>query len=122
VLLVDDHADTLEVLSAILTERGMTVTTAESASQAFEILTAGGTDVLVCDVSMPGEDGLALMSRLRAAGVATVPAIALSAYARPEDRHRALAAGFKLYLVKPIEAAELVAAITEVMAGAALRG
>ena len=123
VLLVDDHADTLEVLSAILTERGMTVTTAESASQAFEILTAGGTDVLVCDVSMPGEDGLALISRLSAAGVATVPAIALSAYARPEDRHRALAAGFKLYLVKPIEAAELVAAITEVMAGAAsLRG
>jgi PAS domain S-box-containing protein len=116
VLLIDDHADTLEVLSAMLAEHQVLVSTADSARAAVDVLLGGGTDVLVCDISMPGEDGLTLIRRMRAAGGALVPAIALSAYARPEDRQRALAAGFDAHLAKPVEPADLVAAITGVMA------
>ena len=115
VLLVDDHVDTLDVLSAVLRESGMTVSTADSAPLAIEMLTAGGADVVVCDISMPGEDGLSLITRIRAAGVMALPAIALSAYAGPQDRQRALAAGFNLHLAKPVEPADLVNAIGGVL-------
>jgi CheY-like chemotaxis protein len=116
VLLIDDHADTLEVLGVMLRENGMSVRTANSADSAIERLTVGGADVIVCDVAMPGEDGLSLMARIRAAGAPTLPAIALSAYARPEDRQRALAAGFNIHLAKPVEPADLLQAIGSVIA------
>ena len=111
VLVVDDHADTLEVLAALLRENGMRVRMASSTESAIEMFTAGGADVIVCDLAMPGEDGLALIARIRAAGATTLPAIALSAYARPEDRQRALAAGFNIHLAKPVEPADLLKAI-----------
>ena len=115
VLLVDDHADTLEVLSAMLAEHDMLVSTADSARAAIDVLLNGGADVVVCDLSMPGEDGLTLIRRMRAAAGPLVPAIALSAYARPEDRQRALETGFDLHLAKPVEPADLVAAISGVL-------
>jgi CheY-like chemotaxis protein len=111
VLVVDDHADTLEVLAAMLRENGMRVRMADSTASAVEMFTAGGADVIVCDLAMPGEDGLSLSARIRAAGATTLPAIALSAYARPEDRQRALAGGFNIHLAKPVEPADLLKAI-----------
>ena len=71
-------------------------------------------DVLLADIGMPGEDGYTLIRRIRAAeapGLASIPAAALTAFARDEDRQRALQAGFQLHLAKPIDAPSLVAAV-----------
>ena len=94
-----------------------TVLQAASVAQAMEILSRDRVDVLLTDVAMPGEDGYALIRRLRASHdeiAASIPAIALTAFARPEDRHHALQAGFQLHLAKPIDARSLVSAIASV--------
>jgi signal transduction histidine kinase/CheY-like chemotaxis protein len=113
VLVVDDDTETREVVAASLQSCQATVRTAASASQAFEVLQHEHIDVLLADIAMPGEDGYALIRRVRSlkAEAAAIPAAALTALARDEDRQQALDAGFQLHLAKPIDADSLVAAV-----------
>jgi PAS domain S-box-containing protein len=119
VLLVDDDADSLELMKVILEQHGATVDTVRSVDEALRGLDRVVPDVLVSDISMPGEDGFDLMRRVRAMeGPAQgTPAIAVSAYARPEDAARAVAAGFRRHLAKPVDPRELVRAIDAVRGG-----
>jgi signal transduction histidine kinase/CheY-like chemotaxis protein len=119
VLVVDDDKESREMVAAHLQDSRADVLTAASAAHAFELLQRQHVDVLLADIGMPGEDGYSLIRRLRAIDaprLATMPAAALTAFARDEDRHRALQAGFQMHLSKPIDAASLVAAV------ASLRG
>ncbi|HUE80854.1 MAG TPA: CHASE domain-containing protein [Pyrinomonadaceae bacterium] len=114
ILLVDDDVDTLELISAALRQRDARVTAVSSASQALEAIAKSVPDVLVSDIAMPDEDGYELLARVRALHCEVsckIPAVAITAYARDEDRQRALSCGFADYLAKPIELAELIAAV-----------
>jgi signal transduction histidine kinase/CheY-like chemotaxis protein len=111
VLLVDDEADARDLLTAVLVQSGAEVVATASAAEALDALARTRAHVLVSDISMPDEDGYALLSRVRALGLdrgAQLPAVALTAYAREEDRTRALAVGFQVHVPKPVEPAELV--------------
>ncbi len=114
VLLVDDDPDTLQFLSVMLTESKAMVQTAGSVSEALEILEWYQPHVLVSDLAMPNEDGFSLIASLRKLegdrGQA-IPAVALTSYVRVEDRARALAAGFSMFVPKPIQPNELITAI-----------
>jgi CheY-like chemotaxis protein len=115
VLVVDDDEDTRQVMCTFLEAHQATVRTAGSAAAALDVLQREQVDVLLADVAMPGEDGYSLIRRLRAqgtAGSAQVPAAALTAFAREEDRVAALDAGFQMHLAKPIDAAALVSAVS----------
>nr|MBA3241074.1 response regulator [Acidobacteriota bacterium] len=113
VLVVDDEADTLDLLSSLLERCGAEVTTAASAAEALESFAARTPEILISDIGMPGEDGYALIESIRALeaqrGGDRTPAIALTAYATVEDRVRALQAGFQVHVPKPIEPVELMA-------------
>ncbi|HEV7472446.1 MAG TPA: ATP-binding protein [Pyrinomonadaceae bacterium] len=112
VLLVDDDRDTLQILGLMLRESKAIVETAASVSEAMEILEWYRPQVVVSDLAMPGEDGYALISRIRALdGGAGIPAVALTSYVRVEDRTRALSAGFNMFVPKPIQPRELITAI-----------
>jgi CheY-like chemotaxis protein len=114
ILLVDDESDTREVVAAQLQESGATVLTAESVTRALELLQREHVDVLLADIGMPGEDGYSLIRRVRAlpqASMAAIPAAALTALARKEDRQQALQAGFQMHLTKPVDSKVLVTAI-----------
>lgn len=114
ILVVDDEADTCELLRSLLTKCGADVTAARSASEAFRLFQLVIPDVLVSDIGMPHEDGYELMRKVRALSEESggkVPAVALTAYARAEDRVRALRAGFQMHVSKPIELTELVAIV-----------
>jgi PAS domain S-box-containing protein len=111
VLIVDDETDSREVLTATLEQVGAEVTAVASASEALDAITQLTPDVLVSDIGMPLEDGYSLIRKVRqlkAEQGGQIPAIALTAYARPEDRMRAIAAGFQMHIAKPLEPAELV--------------
>jgi CheY-like chemotaxis protein len=111
VLAVDDEADARELIRRLLEECDADVRTASSASEAMAALESFRPDVIVSDIGMPEEDGYTMIRRIRALGAARggrVPAVALTAYARSEDRMRALAAGFQMHVVKPVEPAELI--------------
>jgi PAS domain S-box-containing protein len=114
VLVVDDEPDVRELVTAMLEPRGVRVRTAASAEEALARLREAPCDVLLSDVAMPGEDGYQLVERVRRlppeAGGRT-PAVAMTAYARAEDRARALRAGFQLHLPKPLSPDELVAVL-----------
>ena len=110
VLVVDDDLDAREVVKRLLEERRSVVSTAGSAEEAMRLLREKRFDVLVSDIGMPDEDGLSLLGRVRALGAKAggdLPAVALTAYARPEDREKAMRAGFQVHLAKPIDPAEL---------------
>jgi signal transduction histidine kinase/ActR/RegA family two-component response regulator len=114
VLVVDDDMDSRDVVSAYLEAHHATVQTAASAADAFALLQREPVDVLLADVAMPGEDGYSLIRRVRALSrgrAALVPAAALTAFAREEDRVAALKAGFQMHLTKPIDPDSLVAAV-----------
>ena len=113
VLVVDDEPDARSLIQRVLEDCGAAVTTAASATEAIRILKDGTLEVIVSDIGMPGEDGYALIRRVRALGDsnANVPAIALTAYARIEDRVKAIHAGFQLHLSKPVEPVELIAMV-----------
>jgi signal transduction histidine kinase/ActR/RegA family two-component response regulator len=115
VLLVDDQPDARELLAMVLGEAGAEVSTAASAAEALELLRRAGADVLVSDVGMPVEDGYALVGRVRSLTADPIPAVALTAYAAEEDRRRALAAGFDVHVSKPVEPAELVSVIADLV-------
>ena len=113
VMVVDDDEESRHVVAAHLESCDATVVTAGSAAEAMQLLQLHDVNVLLADIAMPGEDGYSLIRRLRAldASVATVPAAALTAFAREEDRQEALDAGFQLHLSKPIDANSLIAAV-----------
>jgi CheY-like chemotaxis protein len=114
VLVVDDEPDARELLSAVLKDAGATVTEAASVAAAMNEIARGSVSVIVSDVGMPSEDGYMFMERMRAEeprGTRAVPSLALTAYARTEDRERALAAGFQEHLAKPVDPATLVRAV-----------
>jgi CheY-like chemotaxis protein len=116
VLVVEDEPDTRDVLRTILQQCGSQVVTAESAAEAMRVLATWKPDVLISDIGMPEEDGYSLIARVRALGAehgSTVPAIALTAYAKEEDRRRALNAGFQVHVAKPVEPLELAAVVAD---------
>jgi CheY-like chemotaxis protein len=114
VLLVDDDQDTLDLLSAALTQRSAKVTAVSSAAAAFESIKSFRPDVLISDIAMPGEDGYRLMERVLALDIVPeIPAIAITAYAKQEDKERALAAGYQRFLSKPVELGEFISAVAE---------
>jgi signal transduction histidine kinase len=114
VLVVDDEADTRDMVSAILASQGASVEVAASAAEALAMLARSRPHILVSDVEMPGQDGYELIRQVRRLGPeegGKTPAAALTAYARPEDRMRALMAGFQIHVPKPVQPAELVAVV-----------
>jgi CheY-like chemotaxis protein len=114
ILIVDDDRDTLDLLSAALTQRSARVTTASSAAEAIRALKFFRPDVLISDIAMPHEDGYQLLEQVTALGVVPgIPVIAITAYAKEEDKARALAAGFQRFLAKPVELSEFIAAVAE---------
>ena len=119
VLVIDDVPDTLDVLEQILSYSGAATMTAPGAGAALALLEREVPDVIVSDVGMPEVDGFELMRRIRRrAATADIPAIALTAFTRQDDRDKALQAGFTDYLAKPVEPAALAAAIKRAVATA----
>jgi CheY-like chemotaxis protein len=114
VLAVDDDRDALELLHDILSAAGAGVLPADSAPAALATLEVERPDVIVADLGLPRMDGFELIARIRAhadPGVRRIPAAALTAYARSEDRARALRQGFQIHLAKPVDPSELLAAV-----------
>jgi PAS domain S-box-containing protein len=121
-LVVDDEKDARELLKSALKHYGADVIAVSSAAEAYNLITATPTqdrpDVMVADIGMPDEDGYSLISRLREwelARGAYIPAVALTAYGRAEDRMRALKAGFQMHVAKPVDPDELVIVITSLV-------
>jgi signal transduction histidine kinase len=110
VLFVDDEPDARELVTMVLGDAGAEVRTASSTAEALGMIDGGDIDVVVSDIGMPGEDGYALMRKLNERPERP-PAIALSAFTSPQDRERALAAGFVTHLPKPLDAPALIAFI-----------
>ena len=118
VLVVDDQADARDLIKRVLEECDAHVVTAATASEALAAVEVERPDVLVSDIGMPDVDGYELLRKVRALGTARggrLPAIALTAFARSEDRTRALHAGFLVHVSKPIEPSELVATVASVV-------
>lgn len=113
VLVVDDDADARELIARLLQARQATVSVASSAEEAHKLIANGHPDVIVSDIGMPGQDGYQFIRELRKAGVRT-PAIALTAFARSEDRMRALQSGYQMHLAKPVQPAELITVVGSV--------
>ena len=115
VLVVDDEPDARNVIRATLEGAGATVSVADGAAAARAMLAGVRPHVLVSDISMPGEDGYDLMRSVRAMGIGyttrEMPSIALTAYARQQDRQRALMAGFQMHVTKPVDPHELTAVV-----------
>jgi CheY-like chemotaxis protein len=116
-VVVEDDEDSRELVTKVLELSGARVEAFGSAREAFDLLTGGAgprPDVLICDLSMPGEDGLSLIRKLREwekTYNGELPAIALTAYGRAEDRMRALVSGYQLHVTKPVTSTELVAVV-----------
>lgn len=114
VLVVDDEPETREMLVEVLVQYGAEVKASASVHEALEALEHWQADVLVSDIGMPGEDGYELIRKVRAMDPergGRIPAVALTAYARVEDRLKALSAGFQMHISKPVEPAELAAVV-----------
>ncbi|MFL5805280.1 MAG: ATP-binding protein, partial [Roseiflexaceae bacterium] len=125
VLLVDDDPDTLQILTETLGKYGAKVQAAASAAEALEALQWYKPDVLVTDLAMPGEDGYSLIGKVRACEAESgnqMPAVALTAYVRVEDRVRTLLAGFNMFVPKPVEPNELIAVIANLAEPDTLNG
>ena len=124
VLVVDDEADARELVATLLKQCGVEVTAVATVSEGLEALQQLKPNVLVSDIGMPQEDGYALIRKVRALDAeqgGQIPAVALTAYARAEDRIRALAAGFQLHIPKPVNSQELVAVVAN-LAGRTAKG
>jgi len=114
VLVVDDDEDTLELMTTALTSRKAKVTAVCSAGEAINVIKSHRPDVLVSDIAMPGEDGYGLIAKVRsmdADSATAIPAVAITAYAKDEDRRRALDSGYQIYLAKPVELSELISVV-----------
>lgn len=113
VLVVEDNDDSRKLLQTILSRAGASVQAAEDVATAMKVVAGTWPDIIISDIEMPGEDGYSFIRRVRLQEPPSVhvPAIALTAYSRSVDRVRALAAGFQTHMSKPVEPAELVAAV-----------
>ncbi len=114
VLVVDDNADTLELVSFILEEYGTEVITAASAIEAIAAIAQSQPNILISDIAMPGIDGYSLIRKVRTLSSergGQIPAIALTAYASEEERSRLLDSGFQMHIAKPVDPAKLVAVV-----------
>jgi PAS domain S-box-containing protein len=117
VLVVDDQPDARDLIKRVLEDCGAVIVTAGTADEALGLAEAERPDVLVSDIGMPDADGFELLRRVRALGSdrgGKVPAIALTAFARSEDRTRALRAGFLVHVSKPVDPSELIATVASV--------
>ena len=113
IVVVDDEPDAGTVMKEILEQIGATVRLASSAMEALEMIRKSRPDLLISDIGMPQVDGYQLLRMLRSeeqAGQPPLPAIALTAFARPEDKRRAIEAGYLIHLAKPVESADLITA------------
>ena len=117
VMIVDDEAETRELLKIMLAGHGADVTVCASGAEALAQIDEWKPEVIVSDIGMPALDGYAFMRKVRSrdSELRDVPAIALTAYARAEDRMRALAAGFQMHVPKPVESSELVMVIASLV-------
>ncbi|MEP6742963.1 MAG: ATP-binding protein [bacterium] len=114
VLVVDDDQDTLELLTAALRQRSANVIAVSSAAAAMDSIMVSKPHVLISDIAMPGEDGYDLIKKVLALELTPkISAIAITAYAKEEDRERALSAGYQRYLSKPVELGEFISAVAE---------
>jgi CheY-like chemotaxis protein len=113
VLIVDDDADACAVMSRIVNETGALVMTVNDVDTALAQLESFKPQVLVSDIGMPSRDGYELIREVRSRGYShqALPAVALTALAQPEDRRRALLAGYQIHVAKPVDSIELTAAI-----------
>jgi CheY-like chemotaxis protein len=121
VLVVDDDADTRELLSVILNWAGAAVTAVGSAAEALDACASSSPDVVLSDIGLPGEDGFSLVRRLRALPGPRgrdVPAIALTGYDRASDRARVESEGFVERLTKPVTPDTVLAAVSRAVGGA----
>jgi CheY-like chemotaxis protein len=118
VLLVDDEPDAVEVVRRVLVQCRAAVSTASSADEALDLLSSSRPDVVVSDIGMPVKDGYQFIQELRRRAPEAggrVPAIALTAFARAEDRTRAMMAGYQVHISKPIHAHELIATVASLV-------
>jgi CheY-like chemotaxis protein len=109
-LVVEDEPDSGQVLHSILSEYGASVTTTHNAASALQLASHSDFDVLVTDVGLPDLDGVELVRRLRASG-RTMPAVAVTAFATDDDRHRLLNTGFEGHVAKPLDTNRLIRAV-----------
>jgi CheY-like chemotaxis protein/anti-sigma regulatory factor (Ser/Thr protein kinase) len=117
-LVVDDEADARYLIQRLIEERGGRAVTAPDAETALKVLKSQPLDILVSDIGMPGVDGYQLIQQIRsleAPHLRNIPAIALTAYARAEDRQRALLAGYQMHLAKPVDPTELIAGMATLL-------
>lgn len=123
ILVVEDVADTRALVARVLRDAGASVREAASAEQALDAVSRETPDVLVTDIGMPGTDGYQLIRTLRRRGYPAhaLPAMALTAFVRPEDRQDAFEAGFQLYLTKPVERGVLISAVLNLRGAGARR-
>lgn len=115
ILIVDDELDARELIKCVLEDASANVITAGSAHDAFNLITQQAPDILISDIGMPDEDGYEFIRKIRTLPSekgGKIPAVALTAYARAEDRKRAMIAGYQMYLTKPVEPSELLAVIS----------
>jgi CheY-like chemotaxis protein/anti-sigma regulatory factor (Ser/Thr protein kinase) len=115
-LIVDDEPDAREVIKRILEQCHAQVEVAATADEALAAMRRCPPNVLVSDIGMPGKDGYQFIRSVRAAGI-DIPAAALTAFARPEDQARALAAGYQAHMCKPVEPIELMTVVVELARG-----
>jgi CheY-like chemotaxis protein len=116
VLVVDDETDARQLVRRVLKDCGAEVAVAESAAEALRLIESVRPDALVSDVGMPDRDGYDLIHQVRGRIAAkALPAVALTAFARSDDRKRALLAGFQSHVAKPVDPAELVAVIASLV-------
>jgi signal transduction histidine kinase len=119
VLVVDDEPDARELLTVAFQRAGLVVMAVSSAAQALAAFEQFRPDVLVSDIAMPEQDGYELIERVRALGArGRIPAIALTAHARTEDRRRAIAKGYQTHMAKPVDPAELIRTVARLVAAA----
>ena len=120
-LVVDDESDARELLQQVLTGYGAEVRVAESANAALRVLKEWQPQILLSDISMPEVDGYSFIAQVRQIYDGAMPAIALTANARLEDRDRALAAGYQSHLTKPVNESQLILTIAQLV-GRKLKG
>jgi PAS domain S-box-containing protein len=117
VLVIDDDPDALDLFSRLLQRAGAQVRTASSAAEALTTMSETSFDVVLSDIEMPGEDGMAFIQRLRKDG-SQLPVVAVTAYGSVDDRARMMAAGFDAHVAKPVDAGELVTVVQRLVAAA----
>jgi len=118
IVVVDDDPTAVELIREVFVQAGAEVIEGRTAKEAFQAVAQWRPDVLVSDIEMPGEDGYSLIRKVRALGPeqgGKTPAVALTAFGRPEDRIRSLRAGFHIHVSKPVDPAELIAIVASMI-------